>query len=46
VEASKKITFKCGGSTVVIDGGGITIQAPVVTIFAAKIQLPMKVTEV
>ncbi|MEP7119444.1 MAG: type VI secretion system tip protein TssI/VgrG [Byssovorax sp.] len=46
VEASKKITFKCGGSTVVIDGGGITITAPIVTIFAGKIQLPMKVTEV
>jgi type VI secretion system secreted protein VgrG len=46
IEASKKITFKCGGSTVVIDGGGITISAPAVTILSPKIQLPGKVTEV
>jgi len=45
VEAQTKITFKCGASTVVIDGSGFTVKSPLVTVLAAKIQLPKKVAE-
>ncbi len=45
VEAEGKITFKCGGSTVVIDGSGVTIQSAMVGLMAPKIQLPKKTTE-
>ncbi|WP_437282028.1 type VI secretion system tip protein TssI/VgrG [Sorangium sp. So ce375] len=46
VEAKGAIVFKCGASEVVIDGGGVTITSPLVTILAPKIQLPKKVSEV
>ncbi|MBK8253720.1 MAG: type VI secretion system tip protein VgrG [Polyangiaceae bacterium] len=46
VEAKTKITFKCGGSSVVVDGSGFTVKSPIITILAAKIQLPKKVSEV
>lgn len=46
VEAKTKITFKCGASSVVVDGSGFTVLAPLVTVLAAKIQLPKKVAEV
>jgi type VI secretion system secreted protein VgrG len=46
MEAAGKITFKCGGSEVVIDGSGISINSPIVAIVAPKIQLPKKVSEV
>ncbi len=46
IEAKTKITFKCGPSSVVIDGSGFTVKAPLVTVLAAKIQLPKKVSEV
>ena len=45
IEAKTKITFKCGPSSVVIDGSGFTVKAPLVTVLAAKIQLPKKVAE-
>ncbi|MFO0585965.1 MAG: type VI secretion system tip protein TssI/VgrG [Polyangiaceae bacterium] len=45
VEAKTKITFKCGPSSVVVDGSGFTVKAPIVTVLAAKIQLPKKVSE-
>jgi type VI secretion system secreted protein VgrG len=46
MEAKGKITFKCGASELVIDGGGVTITSPLVTFTAGKIHLPKKVTEV
>ena len=46
VEAKTKITLKCGASTLVIDGGGITIESPMVMITAGKIVIPKAVTEV
>lgn len=46
VEASGKITFKCGGSEVVIDGSGVTLKSTLITITAGKIQLPKAVSEV
>jgi type VI secretion system secreted protein VgrG len=46
IEASNKITFKCGASEVVIDGSGITMKSPLITITAGKIQLPKQVGEV
>ncbi|WP_437759405.1 type VI secretion system Vgr family protein [Sorangium sp. So ce1389] len=46
VEAKGAIVFKCGGSEVVIDGGGVTISSPLVAFLAPKIQLPKKVSEV
>ncbi len=45
VEAKTKITFKCGASSVVVDGSGFTVLSPLVTVLAAKIQLPKKVAE-
>jgi type VI secretion system secreted protein VgrG len=45
IEAKTKITFKCGASSVVVDGSGFTVLAPLVTVLAAKIQLPKKVAE-
>jgi type VI secretion system secreted protein VgrG len=45
IDAKGKITFKCGASSLVIDGGGVTITSPLVTITAAKIQLTKATTE-
>jgi type VI secretion system secreted protein VgrG len=44
-DAKGKITLKCGASTVVLDGGGLTITTPALAIAGAKIQLTKKVTE-
>jgi type VI secretion system secreted protein VgrG len=38
VDAAEAIVFKCGASEVVIDGGGITIQSPLVTITAPTVK--------
>jgi type VI secretion system secreted protein VgrG len=46
LEAKTSITFKCGACEVVIDEGGITITAPMVTLLAPKIQLTKSVSEV
>lgn len=46
IEAKTKITFKCGPSSVVIDGSGFTVLAPLVTVLAGKIQLPKNVSEI
>ncbi|HZO16859.1 MAG TPA: type VI secretion system tip protein TssI/VgrG [Polyangiaceae bacterium] len=46
MEAKGKITLKCGASEVVIDGGGVTITSPMITVMGAKIQLPKDVSEV
>lgn len=46
VEASGKITFKCGGSEVIIDGSGVTLKSTMIAITASKIQLPKAVGEV
>ena len=45
-DAKSTITLKCGASTLVIDGGGISITSPMVTMMAGKIQLPKDVAEV
>jgi type VI secretion system secreted protein VgrG len=45
VDAKTSIVFKCKGSEVVIDGGGITIKAALVTISAPKIAQTKAVTE-
>jgi type VI secretion system secreted protein VgrG len=46
LEAKGKITLKCGASEVVIDGSGITITSPMITVMGGKIQLPKSVSEV
>lgn len=45
MEAKGSITFKCGGSEVVLDGGGITISAPIFTATLPKHQLTKKVSD-
>jgi type VI secretion system secreted protein VgrG len=45
-EAKTKLTLKCGGSTIVIDGSGVTIQSTLIMVTAGKIQLPKATTEV
>jgi type VI secretion system secreted protein VgrG len=45
-EAASSITIKCGASEIVVDGGGIAITSPLVTILAGKIALTKAVTEV
>lgn len=45
VEASQSITFKCGGSTVVIDGSGVTLKSQMVTLVGSKIQLTKATAE-
>lgn len=46
IEAGGAITFKCGGSEVVINKDGIEIKSPIVAFLAPKIHLPQKVTEI
>jgi len=46
LEAKTSITLECGASKLVIDGKGITIESPMVTMMASKIQLPKDVSEV
>ncbi|MBI4704939.1 MAG: type VI secretion system tip protein VgrG [Deltaproteobacteria bacterium] len=45
IEAGTSITFKCGLSEVVVDGGGVTLQSPLIAITAGKIQLAKIVSE-
>jgi type VI secretion system secreted protein VgrG len=45
IEAGTAITLKCGASEVVIDGSGIAMTSPIVTITAAKISLTKAVSE-
>ncbi len=45
VDATSAIVFKCGKSEVVIDGGGVTIKAAVVTITAPNVTLTKAVSE-
>ncbi len=46
VDAGTSITFKCGASEVVVDGSGVSIKSPLVTITAGKISLTKSVSEV
>ena len=46
IEASSSITLKCGASEVVIDGSGISMTSPIVTITAGKVSLTKAVSEV
>jgi type VI secretion system secreted protein VgrG len=46
IEAATAITLTCGASTVVIDGSGIAITSPLVTIMAGKVTLAKAVSEV
>ena len=46
IEAATAITLKCGASEVVIDGSGIAITSPIVTITAGKVSLTKAVAEV
>jgi type VI secretion system secreted protein VgrG len=45
IEAGTSITLKCGASEVVIDGSGIAVTSPLVTIMAGKISLTKSVAE-
>jgi type VI secretion system secreted protein VgrG len=45
IDASGSITFKCGGSEVVINGGGVTIKSKLVTITAPNVTLTKTVAE-
>ncbi len=46
IEAASSITLSCGASTVTIDGGGISMTSPIVTITAGKVSLTKAVSEV
>lgn len=46
VEAKTKITWKCGASEVVLDGGGLAIKSPLVMILCGKIEMPKAAAEV
>lgn len=45
MKAKSKITFKCGASSVVLDGSGVTIQAPVVNMTASAVAAPKAVAD-
>jgi type VI secretion system secreted protein VgrG len=45
MKAKSKITFKCGASSVVLDGSGVTIQAPVVNMTASAVAAPKAVSD-
>jgi type VI secretion system secreted protein VgrG len=45
VDASTAIVFRCGGSEVVIDGGGVTIKGALVTITGPEISLKKTTSE-
>lgn len=45
VEAKTKLTFKCGASSIVVDGSGVTITSPMVDFTAASITLKKDVAD-
>lgn len=45
IEAGTSITLKCGASEVVIDGSGIAMTSPLVTITAGKVSMTKAVSE-
>lgn len=45
VEAKTKLTFKCGASSIVVDGSGVTITSPMVDFMAASITLKKDVAD-
>jgi type VI secretion system secreted protein VgrG len=45
IEAATSITLSCGASTVVIDGSGIAMSSPLVTITAGKVSMTKAVAE-
>src|SRR6185369_2625884 len=45
IEAGTSITLKCGASEVVIDGSGIAMKSPIVTITAGKVSMTKAVSE-
>lgn len=45
IEAGTSITLKCGASEVVIDGSGIAMTSPIVTITAGKVSMTKAVAE-
>ncbi len=45
VEAKTKLTFKCGASSIVVDGSGVTITSPIVDFTAAAITLKKDVAD-
>jgi type VI secretion system secreted protein VgrG len=45
IEAGTSITLKCGASEVVIDGSGISMTSPIVTITAGKVAMTKAVSE-
>jgi type VI secretion system secreted protein VgrG len=45
VKAKSKITFKCGASSVVVDGSGITIEAPIVNLTASGVKATKAVAD-
>ncbi|APR86860.1 PE family protein [Minicystis rosea] len=45
IEAGTAITLKCGASEVVIDGSGIALTSPIVTITAGKVSMTKAVSE-
>lgn len=45
MKAKSKITFKCGASSVVIDGGGITIQSILVNVLGSGVKATKAVSD-
>lgn len=46
LKAKTKLTLQCGASSIVLDGGGMTITSPLVAITAGTLQLKKSVTDV
>jgi type VI secretion system secreted protein VgrG len=45
LEAKTAITLTCGASSLVIDGSGVSLTSPIVTILAGKVSLTKAVAE-
>lgn len=45
MQAGSSVTFKCGAAEVVVDGGGVTIEAPLVMLMTPKIQHTQQVND-
>jgi type VI secretion system secreted protein VgrG len=45
IQAATSITLTCGASTVVIDGSGVALSSPIVTITAGKVSMTKAVAE-
>ena len=45
LQGKTSVTFKCGAAEVVIDGGGVTLEAPMLMLMAGKVQHTKQVAD-